>query len=111
MSHAMECELGVCLRMARLLHNVPQARLAQQAGVSVRALRSLENGQGATVHTLMCVVRALGRDDWVAALAPGVDAGAQWYGAMLRQRAYGGRHPVSVPPGAADKQPGPDGKG
>jgi hypothetical protein len=39
------------------------------AGVSAETLRALESGHGTTVRTLLNVVRALGREEWLNALA------------------------------------------
>jgi transcriptional regulator with XRE-family HTH domain len=68
----LEAELGEQLRAARVRNNVSQATLAQEAGVAVTALRRLELGQGATVSTLVSVVRALGRHVWLDSLQPTV---------------------------------------
>ncbi len=66
----MEAELGEKLRTLRLSRNLDQKTLAERAGVSVRALRNLEGGQGSTVKTLVSVLRALGRQDWLNTVAP-----------------------------------------
>lgn len=66
----MEAELGEKLRTLRLLSNLEQKTLAERAGVSVRALRNLESGRGSTVKPLVCVLSALGRQDWLNTLAP-----------------------------------------
>ncbi len=66
----MEFELGDKLKALRLSRNLDQKTLAERAGVSVRALRSLEAGQGSTIKTLVCVLRALGRQEWLNAIAP-----------------------------------------
>ena len=66
----MEAELGEKLRSLRLLRNLEQKTLAETAGVSVRTLRNLEGGHGSTVKTLVCVLRALGRQDWLNTVAP-----------------------------------------
>ncbi|MDR2187118.1 MAG: helix-turn-helix domain-containing protein [Azonexus sp.] len=65
-----EAALGEKLKALRLFRNIDQKTLAGRAGVSVRALRSLESGQGSTVRTLVCVLRALGRQDWLNTIAP-----------------------------------------
>jgi transcriptional regulator with XRE-family HTH domain len=44
--------------------------LAERAGVSLRALQSLENGEGSSLSTLVQVLRALGREDWLKTIAP-----------------------------------------
>jgi transcriptional regulator with XRE-family HTH domain len=66
----MEASLGEKLRALRLSRNLDQKTLAERAGVSVRALRSLEAGQGSTIKTLVCVLRALGRQEWLNTVAP-----------------------------------------
>lgn len=65
-----EADLGENLKRLRLNKNLEQKTLAAQAGVSVRALRNLESGQGSTVKTLLRVVRALGRETWLQTIAP-----------------------------------------
>ncbi len=65
-----ERALGERLRALRLDRNIDQATLAARAGVSVRALRNLEAGNGSTVRTLVSVLRALGRESWLDAVAP-----------------------------------------
>jgi len=62
--------LGEHLRALRLQRNVGQRALAEQAGVSLHALKSLESGAGSTLRTLVSVVRALGREDWLSTIAP-----------------------------------------
>ena len=66
----MVSALGERLRALRLLKNLDQITLAERAGVALSALKRLEGGQGSTVHTLVSVVRALGRSDWLASVAP-----------------------------------------
>lgn len=66
----MEAALGEKLKSLRLSRNLDQKTLADRAGLSVRALRSLEAGQGSTVKTLVGVLRALGRQDWLNTIAP-----------------------------------------
>ena len=69
---SMEWEqwLGLQVREARLLEGSTQRDLAARAAVSVSALSKLENGTGSEVRTLIKVVRALGRVDWLNSLAP-----------------------------------------
>ena len=66
----MEAALGERLKALRLSKNLDQVTLARQAGVGVSALKSLENGQGSTLRSLVRVVRALGREEWLAGVAP-----------------------------------------
>ncbi len=68
----LEVTLGENLKTLRLQKNLDRQTLCKQAGVSESALRHLEGGKGATLKTLLRVVRALGREDWVAGIAPQV---------------------------------------
>ena len=65
-----ELELGENLKRLRLNKNCDQKTLAARAGISVRALRNLETGQGSSLKTLLSVVRALGREAWLQTIAP-----------------------------------------
>jgi len=65
-------ELGVQLRRERIRQRLGQHALAARAGVARAALSRIriENGHGGTISTFLAVVRALGREDWLATLAP-----------------------------------------
>lgn len=65
-------ELGEQLRALRLRQNVNQQQLAARAGVALNAVKNLESGKGATVGSLLKVLRALGREDWLRTLSPQV---------------------------------------
>ena len=62
--------IGENIRALRLQKNLTQQSLAAQAGVSMTALRHLESGQGANLTTLIRVVRALDKQEWLQSLAP-----------------------------------------
>lgn len=64
--------VGENIRSLRLQKNLSQQSLAAHAGISLTALRHLEAGQGANLNTLIRVVRALDRQDWLESLAPRV---------------------------------------
>jgi transcriptional regulator with XRE-family HTH domain len=81
-SHELEQRLGVRLRELRLLKNIDQRSLAIRAGVSLNALKHLESGKGARVNSLVKVLRALDRADWLETLAPIVSISPMQ---MLRQ--------------------------
>jgi transcriptional regulator with XRE-family HTH domain len=67
-----EVTLGRQLRDLRLRQNVDQRQLAEQAGVALNVVKNLEAGKGATVKSLVKVLRALGRVEWLDSLAPAV---------------------------------------
>jgi transcriptional regulator with XRE-family HTH domain len=69
-SAELEALVGESLKKLRLSRNIGQKDLATRAGVSVRALQGLENGEGSSLGTLVLVVRALGREDWLKTIAP-----------------------------------------
>jgi len=64
--------VGENIRALRLQKNLTQSALAAQAGISMTALRHLESGQGANLGTLIRVVLALDKQEWLQALAPQV---------------------------------------
>lgn len=66
----IEAEIGERLKKLRVHRNLDQATLAARAGISVRTLRNLESGSGSSLHTLIQVVRALGREQWFETIAP-----------------------------------------
>jgi transcriptional regulator with XRE-family HTH domain len=65
-----EFELGQQLRDLRLRQNIDQQRLAAQAGVALNVVKRLENGKGTTVSSMIKILRALGRIEWLNTLAP-----------------------------------------
>lgn len=65
-----EAHLGEQVRRARLAENWPQTELARRANVSRGSIVSLEAGEGSSLRTLIRVVRALGRHDWLDELSP-----------------------------------------
>ncbi len=66
----LEAEFGQQLRLLRLRQNIDQRQLAGQAGVALNVVKRLEAGRGATLKSLIKVLRALGRTDWFNTLAP-----------------------------------------
>jgi|ERR1700679_2329903 transcriptional regulator with XRE-family HTH domain len=62
--------LGQRLNALRLLRNLDQRTTAKRAGLSVRTVLYLEEGHGATVNTLLRVLRALDALDGMELLAP-----------------------------------------
>ena len=58
----LETVLGDNLKSLRLQKNLNRKMLCERAGISENALRHLEGGKGATLKTLVRVVRALDRE-------------------------------------------------
>ena len=67
-----EAVVGDHVRSARIANDLDQAALAAIANVSIGTLSNLERGKGSSLKTLIAVARALGRTDWLDALAPPV---------------------------------------
>lgn len=67
-----EAELGEQMRALRLRANLDQITLAKRGGIGLTAIKNLESGKGATLKTLIKVLRILGRVDWLMSLAPSV---------------------------------------
>jgi transcriptional regulator with XRE-family HTH domain len=78
--------IGENIRALRLQKNLTQSALAAQAGISMTALRHLESGQGANLGTLIRVVRALDKQEWLQALAPQVSINPLHMTPTLAQR-------------------------
>lgn len=64
--------LGQQLRALRLRQGIDQQTLAARAGIALNAVKKLEYGRNSTVRSLVLVLRALGREDWLNGLAPQV---------------------------------------
>lgn len=67
-----ESELGGQVRALRLRANIDQITLAEQAGIGLTAIKNLESGKGATIKTLIKILRILDRAEWLSSLAPAV---------------------------------------
>ncbi len=70
-----ESDIGSQIRRARLDLDISQEELARRANVSLGAVKTIERGDGSTLKTLIRIVRALGRQDWLAELAPEPEIG------------------------------------
>jgi transcriptional regulator with XRE-family HTH domain len=62
--------LGRNVRATRIAQDLTQVELADRANVSLGSVKSLENGRGSTIATLVKVVRALDQQSWIDALRP-----------------------------------------
>lgn len=62
--------IGENLRARRLRENLSQQTLAERSDVSLNAVKNLESGRGASVHSLVSVCRTLGAVGWIDSLAP-----------------------------------------
>lgn len=67
-----ESDLGEQMRALRLRANLDQISLAERAGIGLTAVKNVESGKGATLKTLIKMLRALDRADWLTTLAPPV---------------------------------------
>ena len=67
-----ERHLGEQIRTVRVANGLDQTTLAALANVSVATLSNLERGKGSSLKTVIAVVKALRRSDWLQALAPPV---------------------------------------
>lgn len=92
--------VGEALRDLRLSRNLGQAELARRAGTGRTAIQNIESGHG-TLSTLVRVVRALGREDWLQSLVhqPTINPLHLVRHAQKRQRASGGRGAKPSPQG------------
>ncbi|WP_224012299.1 helix-turn-helix domain-containing protein [Paraburkholderia tropica] len=63
-------DIGQKVKTLRVHKNLDQATVAARAGISVRSVRNLENGDGSSLHTLILVLRVLGRETWFDTIAP-----------------------------------------
>ncbi len=66
----LQVVLGERLRRLRLSRNLDQRETAEKAGVSEKALRSLETGAGSSLSTLLRVLKALDELQGLEQLVP-----------------------------------------
>ena len=79
-----ERQVGRAVRELRRRCRLSQVELAQRSGVSLSALRGLEVGAGSSLATLVRVLRALERDEWLTSLLPPTPSISPM--SMLRER-------------------------
>lgn len=68
----LEQALGEQLRHERLRQNITMNDLAVKSGVTVQTIRALETGAGSRLSSLIRVVLALGRSEWILNFQPPV---------------------------------------
>jgi transcriptional regulator with XRE-family HTH domain len=86
--------IGSELRQRRIRVQITQVDLAGRAGVSLGAIKNLESGRGATLTSLVKVLRALGAEEWLGAVVSGPETGASPIQMLReRQRAASDRQP------------------
>jgi transcriptional regulator with XRE-family HTH domain len=69
-SDEWEQRIGDQFRALRLRRGLDQAEVAAASGVSLGAVKNLEQGRGSTLKTLVKVARTLDRADWLLEIAP-----------------------------------------
>ena len=79
-------EIGAGLRDRRIRAELTQEELARRAEVGLSSVKHLEGGAGANLTTLVKVVRALGAEDWLNALAPSPPAAVSPMQLLRQQR-------------------------
>ena len=79
--------IGVALKAHRLRQNIPQNVLAERSGLSLTAVKRLENGDGATLGSFVLVCRTLGIDGWIGGLEPHDEVSPIAYAEALKKSA------------------------
>lgn len=93
--------IGEQVKRLRLLKNMDQRDVAEQAGVALNAVKNLEYGKGATMKSLIRVLKVLDRVEWLNALQPEISISPMQiirsYNKAPRQRASRRRKEVKDP--------------
>lgn len=69
-SEQIEQALGELVARYRLDNNLSQAVLAERAGVSLRTIKRVENGEGSSLDTFVRILIALGLQENLESLIP-----------------------------------------
>ena len=67
----LETRVGESIKRLRIDRRLTQQELADQANVSIGAVKSLEHAKGTTLTTMVKVLHVLRGDSWIDSLAPG----------------------------------------
>lgn len=62
--------LGQQIRNLRILRNMDQRALSEQAGVALNVIKRIESGKTSTTKSLIKILRVLNRVEWLETLAP-----------------------------------------
>lgn len=66
----IQLAFGQRIRKLRLNMNLDQQTVADRAGISVGSVKNLESGTGATLKTLIAVLRVMGKVNGLMSIAP-----------------------------------------
>ena len=88
--------IGEALKERRLRQNIPQNVLAERSGISLTAVKRLENGDGATLGSFVQVCRTLGVDGWINELEPRDEVSPIAYADALKKSAVKKRRRAHV---------------
>lgn len=64
------CELGTGIRELRLSLNLSQQVVAERSAVSLKAVKNLESGAGASLRSFIAICRTLDKLDWMGTIPP-----------------------------------------
>jgi len=62
--------IGEQVRRLRLLKDMDQRDVAEQAGVALNVVKNIEAGKGSTLKSFISVLKVLDRVEWLNALQP-----------------------------------------
>lgn len=89
--------MGEGLKAVRLSMNISQQTAAERSGISLKAVRNIEDGRNASTISLLSLCATLRRTDWLMSLAPAVvdESAFERADARPRKRAMPPRKVVS----------------
>lgn len=62
--------LGSNIRALRLSYNISQQAAAERSGISLKAVRNIEDGKNASTLSLLALCHTLNAVDWILTVAP-----------------------------------------
>lgn len=63
-------DIGTMMRRERLQQNLSQRTVADRSGLSLTAVKHLEEGSGVSLASFVSICRTLGKDEWILTLGP-----------------------------------------